>query len=195
MQEVRGRNMRTMREKYAKEVVPAMMKKFGYKNAMAVPRLEKVVLNTGFGRLIAARTGEDHQKTLEAVGRDMSDIAGQRVFLTRAKRSIAEFKIRQGMPVGAKVTLRGARMYEFLDRLIHVVLPRSRDFRGLPVSSVDEKGNMAIGIREHIFFPEISPEKAKDIFGLQVTVATTAKTKEEGLELFRLLGFPLKNEK
>ena len=126
--------MRTMREKYAKDVVPAMIKKFGYKSVMAVPRPEKVVLNTGFGKLIAARTEDEQRKTLEAIGKDMSDIAGQRISLTRAKRSIAGFKIREGMPVGAKVTLRGARMYEFLDRLIHVVLPRSRDFRGLPVS-------------------------------------------------------------
>ncbi|KKU93458.1 MAG: 50S ribosomal protein L5 [Parcubacteria group bacterium GW2011_GWA2_50_10] len=194
MQEVRSRNMRTMREKYAKDVVPAMIKKFGYKSVMAVPRPEKVVLNTGFGKLIAARTEDEQRKTLEAIGKDMSDIAGQRISLTRAKRSIAGFKIREGMPVGAKVTLRGARMYEFLDRLIHVVLPRSRDFRGLPVSSVDEKGNMAVGIREHIFFSEISPEKVKDIFGLQVTIATTAKSKEKGLELFRLLGFPIRGK-
>ncbi|HCM36839.1 MAG: 50S ribosomal protein L5 [Candidatus Wildermuthbacteria bacterium RIFCSPLOWO2_02_FULL_47_9c] len=186
--------MRTMREKYAKDVVPAMIKKFGYKSVMAVPRPEKVVLNTGFGKLIAARTEDEQRKTLEAIGKDMSDIAGQRISLTRAKRSIAGFKIREGMPVGAKVTLRGARMYEFLDRLIHVVLPRSRDFRGLPVSSVDEKGNMAVGIREHIFFSEISPEKVKDIFGLQVTIATTAKSKEKGLELFRLLGFPIRGK-
>src|SRR3989338_2300222 len=192
MQEVRSRNMRTMREKYAKDVVPAMIKKFGYKSVMAVPRPEKVVLNTGFGKLIAARTEDEQRKTLEAIGKDMSDIAGQRISLTRAKRSIAGFKIREGMPVGAKVTLRGARMYEFLDRLIHVVLPRSRDFQGLPVSSVDRSGNMAIGIREHIFFSEISPEKVKDIFGLQVTITTSAKSKEKGLELFRLLKFPIR---
>lgn len=169
-----------------------MMKKFGYPNVMAVPRLEKVVLNTGFGKLVAARTGEDYRKTLDTISKGMSDIAGQRAVFTKARRSISGFKVREGQSVGAKVTLRGSRMYAFLDRLIHATLPRSRDFRGVPSSSVDERGNLAIGIREHIFFPEISTEKARDIFGLQVTVSTTAKNKEEGLELFRALGFPLK---
>ncbi|OHA64681.1 MAG: 50S ribosomal protein L5 [Candidatus Wildermuthbacteria bacterium RIFCSPLOWO2_01_FULL_48_29] len=186
--------MTGLKEKYEKEVIPAMMKKFGYKSVMAVPRLEKVVLNTGFGKLITAKSGDDHRKTLEAIVGDMSSIAGQRAMLTRAKQSIAGFKLREGTPIGAKVTLRGAKIYGFLERLIHVVLPRSRDFRGLPLSNVDERGNLAIGIREHIFFPEVSPEKARDIFGLQVTVTTTAKTKEEGLELFRLLGFPIKHD-
>ena len=187
-------SMTGLKEKYEKEVIPAMMKKFGYKSVMAVPRLEKVVLNTGFGKLITAKSGDDHRKTLEAIVGDMSSIAGQRAMLTRAKQSIAGFKLREGTPIGAKVTLRGAKIYGFLERLIHVVLPRSRDFRGLPLSNVDERGNLAIGIREHIFFPEVSPEKARDIFGLQVTVTTTAKTKEEGLELFRLLGFPIKHD-
>ncbi len=184
--------MTGLKEKYKKEVIPAMMKRFGYTSVMAVPRLEKVVLNTGFGKFIAAKSGDDHRKTLEAIIGDMSSIAGQHAILTRAKRSVAGFKLRAGMPIGAKVTLRGSMMYGFLGRLIHVVLPRSRDFRGLPVSNIDERGNLAIGIREHIFFPEVSPEKAKNIFGLQVTVTTNAKSKEEGLELFRLLGFPLK---
>ena len=187
-------SMTGLKEKYEKEVIPAMMKKFGYKSVMAVPRLEKVVLNTGFGKLITAKSGDDHRKTLEAIVGDMSSIAGQRAMLTRAKQSIAGFKLREGTPIGAKVTLRGAKIYGFLERLIHVVLPRSRDFQGLPLSNVDERGNLAIGIREHIFFPEVSPEKARDIFGLQVTVTTTAKTKEEGLELFRLLGFPIKHD-
>lgn len=169
-----------------------MRKRFGYKSVMAVPRLEKVVLNTGFGRIIAAKTGDDRRKTLEAIVNDVSSIAGQRAMITRAKHSVAGFKLREGMAVGAKVTLRGKKMYAFLDRLIHVVLPRSRDFRGLSISSVDERGNLAIGIREHSFFPEVSPEKAKDIFGLQATITTNAKSKEEGLELFRMLGFPMR---
>ena len=185
--------MTGLKQKYEKEVIPGMMKKFGYTSVMAVPRLEKAVLNTGFGKLLAVKSGDDHRKTLEAIMGDMSSIAGQRALATRAKHSVSGFKLRAGMPIGAKVTLRGARMYAFLDRLIHVVLPRSRDFRGLPISGVDEHGNLSIGIREHIFFPEVSPEKAKNIFGLQVTVTTNAKSKEEGLELFRLLGFPMKN--
>lgn len=179
-----------MQEKYKKEAVPAIQKKFGYSSPMAVPRIEKVVLNCGFGRMISAKTGDDHKKTLEAIVNNVSSIAGQRAILTKAKQSVSGFKVRRGMPVGAKVTLRGARMFAFLDRLIHVVLPRSRDFRGLSVRNVDKKGNLAIGIREHIFFPEVSTEKIKDIFGLQVTIATTARTKEEGLELFSALGFP-----
>lgn len=181
-----------MKEKYKKEVVREMQKKFAYSSVMAVPRVQKVVLNTGFGKLIAAKTGDDLKKTLEAIVSDVSNIAGQRAMVTRAKHSIAGFKLREGTPVGAKVTLRGRRMYEFLDRLLHVVLPRSRDFRGLATSNVDERGNLTLGIREHIFFPEISPEKVRNNIGLQITVNTTAKTKKEGLELFGLLGFPLK---
>jgi len=183
-----------LKEKYKKEVVAELQKKFGYTSHMAVPRIEKVVVNTGFGRLIATRTGEEHAKTLAAIISDLSAIAGQHAQLTNARHSIAGFKLRQGSPVGAKVTLRGSRMYDFLDRFIHVVLPRSRDFRGLDSSVIDKRGNFSFGIREHIFFPEISPEKAKDIIGLQVTVTTNAKSREESLELFRLLGFPLKHD-
>ncbi len=186
--------MMAMQQKYKKEVIYAMTKKFGYPNVMAVPRLQKVVLNTGFGKLVAAKTGDDLKKTLEGIVSDISSIAGQHALLTRAKHSVAGFKLRQGAPVGAKVTLRGKRMYEFLDRLIHVVLPRSRDFRGLPISNVDERGNVTIGIREHISFPEVSVEKIRNSIGMQITVTTNAKTKKEGLELFRLLGFPLKSE-
>jgi len=186
--------MENMKAKYEKTVVPAMREKFGYSSVMAVPKIERVVLNTGFGRLMAAKTGDDGRKTLEGITGDLSSIAGQRATLARAKHSISGFKLREGTPVGAKVTLRGSRMYDFLDRLVHVVLPRSRDFRGLKMSAVDQNGNFAIGIPEHIFFPEISPEKVRDIFGLQVIVVTSAKSKEEGIELFRLLGFPIKIE-
>ena len=183
-----------LKEKYTKETVKELQKKFGYKSQMAVPRIEKVVVNTGFGRLISTRTGEEHRKTLTAITNDVSAIAGQHAVLTKAKHSIAGFKLRQGAPVGAKVTLRGKRMYDFLDRFIHIVLPRSRDFRGLNTSVVDKSGNFSFGIREHIFFPEISPEKAKDIIGLQITITTSAKTKAEGVALFKALGFPLKDE-
>ena len=171
-----------------------MQKKFGYSSVMAIPRIEKVVVNTGFGRLLAAKTGEDHRKTLAGITTDMAAVTGQMAILTKAKHSIAGFKLREGTPVGAKVTLRRKRMYDFLDRLVHIMLPRSRDFRGLKSSAIDQNGNLMIGIPEHIFFPEISPEKAKDIFGLQITIVTSAKTREEGVELFRLLGFPVKKE-
>ncbi|HEX9722132.1 MAG TPA: 50S ribosomal protein L5 [Candidatus Paceibacterota bacterium] len=186
--------MTDMKTKYEKEVIPAMRKKFGYSSIMAVPKMEKAVINTGFGRLITSRAGDDYRKTLDGITQDVSAIAGQHATLTKAKQSIAGFKLREGSPVGAKVTLRGKRMYQFLDRLVNVVLPRSRDFRGIDLSTVDAKGNLALGIKEHIFFPEISPEKVKDMFGLQVTVQTTAQTKEEGIELFQQLGFPFKKE-
>ena len=186
--------MVNMKVKYIKEVMPAMQKKFGYSSVMAIPRIEKVVVNTGFGRLLAAKTGEDHRKTLAGITTDMAAVTGQMAILTKAKHSIAGFKLREGTPVGAKVTLRRKRMYDFLDRLVHIMLPRSRDFRGLKSSAIDQSGNLMIGIPEHIFFPEISPEKAKDIFGLQITIVTSAKTREEGVELFRLLGFPVKKE-
>jgi len=183
-----------MKTVYEKKAVPHMKEKFGYKSRMALPRIEKVVINTGFGRLIGTKTGDDHRKTVEAISGDLSQIAGQHATVTRAKHSIAGFKLREGSPVGAKVTLRGKRMYDFLDRLVHVVLPRSRDFRGIDLTTVDQKGNLSLGIKEHIFFPEISPEKVRDIFGLQITVATSARNKKEGVELFRVLGFPLKEQ-
>ena len=183
-----------MKVKYIKEVMPAMQKKFGYSSVMAIPRIEKVVVNTGFGRLLSAKTGDDHRKTLARITTDMAAFTGQLATITKAKHSIAGFKLREGSPVGAKVTLRRKRMYDFLDRLVHIMLPRSRDFRGLKDSAIDQNGNLMIGIQEHIFFPEISPERAKDIIGLEVTITTTASTKEEGLKLLRALGFPFKKE-
>jgi len=171
-----------------------MMEKFGYKNKMIVPKIEKVVINTGFGKLVATKTGEDQRKTIESIIEDTSTITGQHATTTKAKQSIAGFKLREGTPVGAKVTLRGKRMYDFLERLIHIVLPRSRDFQGINPASVDERGNLSIGMKEHVFFPEISLEKIRNIFGLEITVTTTAKTREEGLELLRRLGFPIRKE-
>jgi len=185
--------MLRLKDKYNKEVIPEMMKKFGYKNIMVVPKIKKVVVNTSFGKLISGKTKEEQKKIFTFVLNDLALITSQRPILTKAKKSIAGFKIRQGLPIGAEVTLRKQMMYDFLERVIHIALPRSRDFQGINSKSVDSKGNLTIGIKEHIAFPEISIEKAKFIFGFEITVVTTAKTREEGLELLRLLGFPLKS--
>jgi large subunit ribosomal protein L5 len=179
-------------EKYKKEVIPAMKEKFGYQNDMAVPSIEKVVVNTGFGKLISGKTAEEQKKTIEPILEDLSLICGQKPITKKAKKSIAGFKLREGFPVGAAVTLRSKMMYDFLERLIHIALPRSRDFRGIEQKSLDKNGNLTIGIREHIAFPEILPERAKAIFGLEITIVTTAKSQKEALELLRLLGVPVK---
>ncbi len=178
-----------IKENY-KQIIPELKEK--YQNIMAIPRIKKVVVNTGLGKMVATATSDEKKKTLEAVINDLSAICGQKVVLTKAKKSIAGFKLREGMPVGAKVTLRGPIMYDFLSRLINIALPRSRDFQGISLNSFDNQGNLTISIKEQIIFPEISPEKAKKIFGFEITVVTSAKRKEEGLELFRLLKFPLK---
>jgi len=183
--------MMRLKEKYQKEVIPAMMKKFGYRNKMAVPRFEKVVVNAGFGRQVVEKNPAERKKFLETMLEQLSLITGQRPILTKAKKSIAGFKIKKGTPVGAMVTLRGQRMWDFLERLINIVLPRSRDFKGIPERSIN-LGNLTIGIRESIAFPEISPEKTKGIFGLEVSVVTNASKREEAVELFRLTGFPIK---
>lgn len=184
--------MMLLKETYEKKAVPAMMQQFHYKSTMAVPRVMKVTLNTGIGRIVTGKSMEEQKKIAEEIAGDISLIAGQKAVPSRAKRSIASFKSRQGMPIGIKVTLRGKRMYDFLDRLIHIVLPRSRDFQGLDEKSLDKKGNLSIGIKEHIFFPEISPEKVKHMIGLEITVTMNAKSREEGAALLRLLGFPIK---
>ncbi len=181
-----------LKEKYNKEAMPAMREKFGYKNNMAVPKIEKVVVNTGFGRLVSGKSQKDSEKIYKEILDALCLIVGQKPVLTRAKKSISGFKLRDGMPIGAKITVRGQKMYDLLERLVFIVLPRTRDFAGLEPSSIDKEGNLTIGIKEHIIFPEISPEKAKKIFGLEITVVNSAKTKEQGLELFRLLGFPIK---
>jgi len=184
--------MLKLKEKYNKEVVPQMIEKFGYKSPMAVPRIGKVVVNTGFGKLIAGKTSEEQKKIYNTILDDLALICGQRPILTKAKKSISGFKTREGMPIGAMITLRGRKMYDFLERLICIGLPRVRDFRGIALKSFDRKGNLTLAIKEHTVFPEVSLEKAKNIFGSEITVVTTAKTHEEGIELLRMFGFPIK---
>lgn len=169
------------------------MEKFGYKNKMAVPKIEKVVVNIGFGRLVSGKTSKEKEEIIKSILEDLTLITGQKPILTKAKKSISSFKVRKGDPIGAKVTLRKKMMYDFLERLIHIVLPRSRDFRGIETSSFDKKGNLTIGIKEHIAFPEVSPEKTRNIFSLEVTITINAKKREEGIELLKLLGFPIKS--
>ena len=181
-------------EKYNKEVIPAMMEKFGYKNRMAVPKITKTIVNTGFGRLISGKTNDEQRKIQKSILADLCLITGQKPVLKKAKKSISGFKIREGMPVGAAVVLRKQRMFDFLERLIHITLPRSRDFQGLSLSCIDKHGNLTMGIKEHIAFFEILPEKTRIIFGLEITVVTTAKNQEQGIELLRLMGFPIKTQ-
>jgi large subunit ribosomal protein L5 len=173
-------------ERYRNEVVPALMKRFGYKNPMAVPRLAKVSVNIGLGE------ASQNIKLLDVAAQELALIAGQKPIITRAKKSIANFKIRKGMPIGCKVTLRGERMYEFFDRLANVVLPRVRDFKGLPAQGFDGRGNYTLGLRDQLVFPEIDYTRVDQIKGMNVTLTTTALSDEEGLELLRLLGLPLR---
>lgn len=185
-------SMFQLQNKYKKEVIPVMMKEFGYRSTMAVPKIEKVVINTGFGRLVVGKTNDEQKKIQEAILNDLAQISGQRPILTRAKKSISAFKIRKGMALGAQATLRGKRMLDFLERLVYIALPRSRDFQGIDQKSFDKKGNLTIAIKEHITFPEVFPEKVKQIFGFEVTIVTTAKSREEGIRLLKLMGFPIK---
>ncbi|MEQ6362298.1 50S ribosomal protein L5 [Thermoanaerobacter thermohydrosulfuricus] len=176
--------MSRLREKYEKEVVPALMERFGYKNIMQVPKVEKVVINIGVGE------AKENPKALEAAVNDLTMIAGQKPVITRAKRSIANFKIRKGMPIGVKVTLRGERMYEFMDKLFNIALPRVRDFKGVSPNSFDGRGNYALGIKEQLIFPEIDYDKIDKIRGMDIIIVTTAKTDEEAKGLLELLGMP-----
>lgn len=180
--------MSRLKEKFFKEVIPAMKKEFGYKSDLAVPRIKKVVLNAGVGKSL------DNKKLLDQVVSDLAAITGQKPVLKLAKKSISSFKIREGLPIGVSVTLRGAMVYEFIDRLISVAIPRIRDFRGLSKDSFDGRGNYSIGFKEHIVFPEINADSITNIFGLQVTIVTTAETDDEARRLLILLGFPIKNE-
>ncbi|MGI6583743.1 MAG: 50S ribosomal protein L5 [bacterium] len=177
-----------LRERYQKEVVPAMIQRFGYKNIMEVPRLEKVVVNMGVGEAI------QNPKLLDAAVNDLSVITGQKPIITRAKKSIANFKLRAGMPIGCKVTLRGQRMYDFLEKLFNVALPRVRDFRGVSPRSFDGRGNYSLGVREQLIFPEIDYDQVEKIRGLDIVIVTSAKNDEEARELLRLLGIPFRPE-
>ena len=178
--------MSRLHDLYTSEIVDAMVKKFGYKNIMEVPKLDKIVINMGVGE------AKDNSKILDVAVKELKTIAGQKAVLTRAKNSVANFKIREGMPIGCKVTLRGERMYEFLDRLVNLALPRVRDFRGVSADSFDGRGNYALGIKEQIIFPEIEYDKIDKVRGMDVIVVTTAKTDEEARELLRLFNMPFK---
>ena len=169
-----------------------MMKKFGYKNRMEVPKIDKVTINCGYGRLAAGKTKDEQRKIQEAIVRDLASMTGQKVVLTKSRQSISTFKIREGQEIGCKTTLRRKRMVDFLERLITITLPRSRDFQGLPPEGMDKFGNYSFGIKEHIAFPEISPEKVNFIFGFQITIVTTAESKKEGLELLKQIGVPIR---
>ena len=176
--------MTRMKKRYEEEVAPALMKKFGYKSPMEIPRVEKVVVNVGCGDT------RDNAKALEAVVKDITAITGQKAVVTRARKSVANFKLREGMAVGVKVTLRQSKMWEFLDRLLNVALPRVRDFRGISPNSFDGRGNYALGLKEQLVFPEIDYDKIEKIRGMDIVICTTAKTDEEARELLTHLGAP-----
>ena len=176
--------MARLKTQYQQEVAPALMKKFDYKSVMQVPRIDKIVVNVGCGE------ARENAKVLDAVVSDLSTITGQHAAITKAKKSVANFKVREGMPVGAKVTLRGEKMWEFLDRLFNVALPRVRDFRGINPNSFDGRGNYALGIKEQLIFPEIEYDKIDKIRGMDIIICTTAKTDEEARELLSLIGAP-----
>ena len=178
--------MSSLLVKYRKEVIPAMQKKFGIENIMAVPRIDKVVINAGIGKIAK------DDKFIEKIVRDLGLLSGQKPVFRKAKKSIAGFKSREGTNIGLVVTLRGNRMYDFISRLVNVALPRSKDFRGIDPKNFDKDGNLNLGLREQSIFPEIHYESLKDIFSMQITVVTTAKNREMGQELLRLIGFPIK---
>ena len=173
-----------LKAKYAAEVAPALMQKFGYKSTMQIPRLEKIVINVGCSE------ARENPKVLDAVVRDLTTISGQKAVITKAKKSVANFKLREGMPIGAKVTLRGDKMWEFLDRLFNVALPRVRDFRGISADGFDGRGNYALGIKEQLIFPEIEYDKIDKIRGMDIVMVTTAQSDEEARELLTLIGAP-----
>ena len=176
--------MPNLKAKYQAEVAPALMQKFGYKSTMQIPRLEKIVVNVGCSE------ARENPKVLDAVVNDLTTITGQKAVITKAKKSVANFKLREGMPIGAKVTLRGDKMWEFLDRLFNVALPRVRDFRGISADAFDGRGNYALGIKEQLIFPEIEYDKIDKIRGMDIVMCTTAQTDEEARELLKLIGAP-----
>ena len=179
--------MARLKDKYVREIAPALYKKFGYKSVMQIPKLDKVVINVGCGEV------KDNSKIMDAILADLATITGQKAVVCRAKKSVANFKLREGMPIGAKVTLRGERMYEFVDRFFSVALPRVRDFRGINGNSFDGRGNYAFGLKEQIIFPEIDFDKVDAIRGMDICFVTTAKTDEEAKELLKALGAPFAN--
>jgi len=176
--------MTRMKKKYQEEAAPALMKKFDYKSVMQIPRIDKIVVNVGCG------DARDNIKAIEAVVKDITAITGQKAVITKARKSVANFKLREGMPVGVKVTLRQDRMWEFLDRLLNVALPRVRDFRGISANSFDGRGNYALGLKEQLVFPEIDYDKIEKLRGMDIVICTTAKTDEEARELLSYLGAP-----
>ena len=178
--------MDRLQEKYQKEVVPALNEKFGYKNVMQLPKIEKVIINMGVGEAVG------NPKALDAAVSDLTIISGQKPLLTRAKKSLAAWKLREGMPIGCKVTLRGQRMYEFLDKFMNAALPRVRDFRGVSGKAFDGRGNYGIGLNEQLIFPEIEYDKIDKIRGMNIVIVTTANTDEEARELLKLMGMPFK---
>jgi large subunit ribosomal protein L5 len=175
-------------EHYKKEVIPALTKEFGFKNVMQTPKLEKIVVNCGVGE------ASQNPKILDAAMGDIAAITGQKPKVCRARLSVAAFKLRKGMSVGCQVTLRGRRMYEFYDRLVNVALPRIRDFRGVPTKSFDGRGNYTLGIKEHIIFPEIDYDKVTQVFGMDITIVTTAKNDEQGFKLLKFMNMPFRNQ-
>ncbi|MCJ7803329.1 MAG: 50S ribosomal protein L5 [Desulfobacterales bacterium] len=179
--------MAKLKEVYQEKAVPALMKRFNYKNRMEVPKLEKIVINMGLGEAI------QNIKILDSAAQELSQITGQKPVITKAKKSIAQFKLRTGMPIGCMVTLRKERMHEFFNRLVNVTLPRVRDFKGLSGKSFDGRGNYALGMREQLIFPEIHYDKIDKVKGMNIVIVTTAKTDEEGKELLKLLGMPFRN--
>ena len=176
--------MARLKDMYKEEVAPALMKKFEYKSVMQIPKIEKVVINVGCGE------AKDNPKMIEAISNDIAQITGQKPITCKAKKSVANFKVREGMPIGVKVTLRGDRMYEFIDRLFNVALPRVRDFRGINPNGFDGRGNYSMGIREQLIFPEIEYDKVDKVRGMDISFVTTAKTDEEARELITLMGAP-----
>ena len=176
--------MDRLRETYEKEIAPALQKKFGYKNVMQIPKLDKIIINMGIGE------AKENNKVLEMAASDLATITGQKAVYTKAKKSIANFKLREGMPIGCKVTLRGDKMYEFADRLINLALPRVRDFRGVNPNAFDGRGNYALGLKEQLIFPEIEYDKVDKIKGMDITFTTTANTDEEAQALLEMLGMP-----
>ena len=178
--------MSRLKDLYKDEIVDAMIKKFGYKNIMEVPKLDKIVINMGVGE------AKENAKVLDSAVKDLETITGQKVVLTRAKNSVANFKIREGMPIGCKTTLRGEKMYDFMDRLVNLALPRVRDFRGVSADSFDGRGNYALGVKEQLIFPEIEYDKIDKVRGMDIIFVTTANTDEEARELLTLLGMPFK---